>query len=250
MAQLITPAVRLAFLILMLPILPAHAQSPACAVDKPRVEQALGAAAMDRILSVETGSCNALVIQPDAVQFRLDANSLHVYNGIRSEIAVDFPYNEGDTVRYAWQMRMPEGSRGDAPLNRWWLIAQWHEQPDRRIHQKWIDLPVRSPPVSIYVEERAEGLGIGVHTNDGGNRSWARLPLGEWLDMSATIHWSRQDDGEVIFAVAEHPEFSVTIHGPNMHNGYQHYFKFGQYRHPKISVDSSVFFRDIRIKKY
>lgn len=231
-------------------IQPALAQSPRCAVDKPGVARALGATAVAGVMTVEAGSCEALVIHPDAVEFRLNADSVHVYNGIRSEAAIDFPFVEGDTVRYAWEMRMPAGSKGDAPLNRWWLLAQWHDQPDRRIGQKWSDLPGRSPPVSIYLEERPEGLGIGVHMNEGGNRSWARLPLGEWLAMSATFHWSRGDDGEVVFAVANHPEFSVTVRGPNMNNSYQHYFKFGQYRHPKITTESSVSFRDIRITKY
>lgn len=51
--------------------------------------------------------------------------------GNRAEVSVDFPFTQGETVRYEWQFMLPNEFPSDAPRNRWWLIAQWHDQPDR-----------------------------------------------------------------------------------------------------------------------
>ena len=47
--------------------------------------------------------------------------------GVRVEISVDYPFQPGDTVRYAWRFMVPEGFESDAPKNRWWIIGQWHD---------------------------------------------------------------------------------------------------------------------------
>ena len=226
----------------------AYGQSPGCLEqDRGDIAKALGAPHLADILSLETADCDGLSLAEGGVGFRLGDRSAPVYGGIRSEVALDYPFVEGDVVKYAWEMKFPTGFAGDGPLNRWWLVAQWHDQPDRRKGEKWAGFAGRSPPVAIYVETRDGVPGIGVVLSGRDKRSWAPIPRGDWLRVSTTVRWSSHDDGEVVFEVAGHPEFNARIAGRNMHNSFQHYLKLGQYRHPKIVQNTEVFFRSLRI---
>lgn len=234
---------------LLLPLTSSFAQSPACRIDKETVAAALGVKPLAGYLSLEAATCDAITLGDDSIGFRLDKNSKKAYNGMRSEVAINFPFRQGDTVRYSWEMKFPAEFESDTPLNRWWLVAQWHDQPDKRLNQSWADVVPGPPPVSLYLDERDGVLGLGIRSGGENKRSWAELPRGEWLKMSVTIHWSRERDGEVALAVAGHPEFSSLVKGPNMRNDYQHYLKFGQYRHPGITSSGEVTFRRVSITK-
>lgn len=71
--------------------------------------------------------------------------------GDRAEISVDYPFLEGDTVSYQWQVRLPSDSQAD-PQSRWWILAQWHDQPDRRIGETWAEFTLRSPPIAMIYD--------------------------------------------------------------------------------------------------
>ena len=227
-----------------------YSQAPGCPeIDRLTMARALGIPDLAGFVSVETARCSGLQMEAGRIGFRLSDTTLPVHGGIRSEVAVDYPYREGETVRYAWEMLFPGPFAGDAPLKRWWLVAQWHDQPDRRIGEKWDGFPPRSPPVAIYVEERDGEPGIGLIMNGNDKRSWTRLPRDTWLQVSVTMRWSTRDDGNVTLDVADRPEFFVSVAGQNMHKGFQHYLKLGQYRHPQIKTDNTVFFRKMNITK-
>lgn len=221
----------------------------ACTVDQPAIAAALGIKSLARFLTIEAANCAAMSVHGDAVEFRLPVQAIPVAGGVRTEVALDYPFVEGDTVRYGWDLRIPAGFRGDAPRNRWWSVAQWHDQPDRRIGETWATFPGRSPPLSVYLEERADGIGIGLRTNDAGARSWTRVPPDTWLRIAVTIHWSRSGAGAAVLEVAGRPEFSVSVTGPNMYNSYQHYLKLGQYRHPDIATGNSIYIRNVNLTK-
>ncbi|MFZ6750071.1 heparin lyase I family protein [Undibacterium sp. Ren11W] len=228
---------------------PVFAQSPDChEVDRVKMAKMLGAPDLAGALSVEAASCNDLLLG-EGVGFRLSNETSQVYGGTRSEVAVDFPFLEGEIIRYTWEMKIPTDLKGDEPLNRWWLLSQWHDQPDRRINEKWDGFPVRSPPVAIFMEIHNGSPGIGVIMNGRDKRSWHKVALGVWLKVSMTLHWSTKDDGEAEFHIAGYPEFDLKVKGGNMHNSYQHYLKFGQYRHSKIKTDSIIYFKKLSIEK-
>jgi hypothetical protein len=46
-------------------------------------------------------------------------------------------------------MRLPEDFNADDLGNRWWVMGQWHDQPDRTQGETWPDFPGRSPPVAF-----------------------------------------------------------------------------------------------------
>ena len=145
---------------------------------------------------------------------------------------------------------MPSAFKGDdAVLNRWWTIAQFHEQPNKLIGETWADLVPRSPPVFLYIEERSGILGMGLSSDALRKHSWARLPRDEWLKVTMTMHWSQNADGETRIAVDGHPEFADVIPGPNMYNAYKHYLKLGQYRHPAITTGGDISYRALTITK-
>lgn len=207
-------------------------------------------------MSIEAAECRSITLEPepDNVAFNLDAQTKKIHNGVRAEVIVNYPFVEGDEVTYTFDIKLPQDFHGDAPQNRWWIIAQWHDQPDPRLHESWENFPKRSPPVSIYVEEQNGKLGIGLEVRDkeqNGQRqkSWFPFPLGEWLTINTTMQWSTSQDGWVDFSVADHPEFNRKIVGGNMHNSFGHYLKIGQYRHPDIQQSNTVYLRNLSIRR-
>jgi len=79
----------------------------------------------------------------------LFAGQKKLNGGIRAEISIDYPHQPGDTVHYAWRFMVPKGFQSDAPQNRWWIIGQWHDQPNRDRGENWDGFPSRSPPVLL-----------------------------------------------------------------------------------------------------
>lgn len=74
--------------------------------------------------------------------------------GVRAEVSVDHPFKERDTVRYEWSVRLADDFPTVAPANRWWLIGQWHDQPDKAKGGSWEGFPSHSPPVLLGFGER------------------------------------------------------------------------------------------------
>jgi hypothetical protein len=212
-----------------------------------QMAQALNATELAPIISIEAENCRDILIHQHEVGFHLSADTLKMHQGIRSEIALQYPFKEGEKVSYAFELMLPKDFKPDATKNRWWIVAQWHDQPDPRINETWAKFPKNSPPVSIYIEERNGVAGIGIGVLNSRQQAWFPFTLGEWLSVDVSLEWSRQPDGKVTFEVSGHPEMYRELTGVNMHNAYQHYFKLGQYRHPEIKTDNIVYFRNVKI---
>lgn len=172
------------------------------------------------------------------------------YNGgIRAEVSVDVPYQEGDTLRYEWRFRVPADFKSDAPRNRWWIIGQWHDQPDTTQGETWKGFPSRSPPVLIAIGELDGRIAIGIEY--GPTHAEKRGPIfierGKWHHIALVIHWSQKADGraEVFFDDMTRPAY--TIDGPNMHNGFRHYLKLGMYRNPEIATDNWLHLAGLKV---
>lgn len=171
-----------------------------------------------------------------------------VNRGNRAEISIDMPHVEGDTMVYEWRMRIPATSEVD-PENRWWLVGQWHDQPDLRIGETWDDFPDRSPPVGIgygHIDGH-DVISMSYGAPEQHNITHTPFSRDIWHDMRVVIHWSTGNDGwaqmymdnlEVPFAQAD---------GRNMYNSFQHFMKLGMYRDRGIQVSSQIQLDDIRI---
>ena len=172
-------------------------------------------------------------------------------SGIRAEISINYPFQAGDTVRYAWRFMIPEGFQSDAPKNRWWIIGQWHDQPNKDRGESWDGFPPRSPPVLLGLGELENKLLTAVSYNLQQSQKSAPAVIvpGKWHSVAMEIHWSQKADGGATFYFDDMIRPAAVLDGPNMHNDYQHYLKLGMYRHPDIATGNSIYLDDITITK-
>jgi len=207
-----------------------------------------------RYAGVEVPSQENIHIRSDGarryLEFRLIPGQARKNNGIRAEISVNFPYNVGDFVRYKWQMRLPEDFKGDEPQNRWWVMGQWHDQPDRTKGENWQGFPGRSPPVSFnyFRRDGKDFLSLLVGSPKMKNVGLIPITRSAWHSLDVVIKWSQGADGKVVVFFDGSKTPVVIGTGPNMHNGYQHYLKLGMYRHPQIATENRLDIRDVFIE--
>jgi len=183
------------------------------------------------------------------IGFHISETNKKVNKGVRSEISIDYPFGPGDIIRYEWRFMMPQDFKSDAPKNRWWTLAQWHDQPDLNKNETWQDLPSRSPPVAIYYG--------ALHGNDFMSVAYLNfkpteqelIPItkGQWMKVKVEIKWSRNQNGYAKVFVNEQAQPVFSKNGPNMHNDYQHYFKLGMYRDPGIKTDNTLYVDDVNV---
>lgn len=175
--------------------------------------------------------------------------------GVRSEVSIDYPYKEGDTVEYSWEFRIPKDFTSDAPKNRWWVFANWHDQPDKNKGETWDTYQAHSAPI-IFGYGSKEGkdfvsLSTGLDGSEKGIVPRGLIPITRdtWHSIRMVVTWSQTDTGRVIVYVDGSPSSSFDSKGPNMLNAYQHYMKIGQYRHPEIQAESTIHLKNISIVK-
>jgi hypothetical protein len=179
-----------------------------------------------------------------------------VNGGIRAEVSIDYPFVPGDTVRYSWRFQVPQDFVSDAPANRWWVIGQWHDQPDASKGETWDGFKSSSPPVLLGLGELEGKLGMVLTygpTNDPAQKTQTAGPLflerGRWHQIAVVIRWSRGADGKADVYLDDAPKPSVSLQGPNMNNSFQHFWKAGMYRHPGISTNNWIYLDDLNAAK-
>jgi len=211
-----------------------------------RISTALSAPELESMMFLESLKTNAFIDQ-DALTFTLKPNQRKLFGGIRSELSVNFPYQVGERVTYTFDMKVPADFVADNKKNRWWIFAQWHDQPDPKLNETWNDMPGNSPPISLFVEEREGVFGVGVNYLNSEN-FWFAINKGEWNRYRFEIHWSDVDTGMGQLLFSFNDEIEKNFVGRNMLNSYQHYLKIGMYRHPKINTFNRVLFKSLIIE--
>lgn len=201
------------------------------------------------LLSVEVADCSNISLERGFAAFTLNEFNAKVYNGIRSEIAINYPFKEGDTVEYNWSIRLPSDSAPGGNSTQWWLIAQWHDQPDPRLGETWANFKGQPPPLAIFVERRNGVVGIGLSGIQGKKLDWAPVELDRWLDISARITWHTGHEGHASVTIMGGEKIVFRHAGPNMLNSYQHYFKAGQYRAPWVQAKTTLHIRNVKFNK-
>ena len=204
---------------------------------------------------LEIGAADAVKIHdgsPPALQLTLAPEQARVNRGNRAELSVDFPCTAGETVRYAWQFMLPEDFALDAPRNRWWLIGQWHDQPNRTLGETWDGHSARSPTVAISIgENQAKETCLAFNYGTDKIKDVGPVPIkrGVWHNIAVVITWSQDDAGRGAVYLDDRETPVLEASGPNMHNDFQHYLKLGMYRHPEIRTRNSIFIRKITIEQ-
>ena len=189
-----------------------------------------------------------VTVYDDYIALHLFDGQRLLHNGIRSEVTVNYPFTEHETVVYEWEMMLPEGFQYD-PDNRWWNMGQWHDQPDITRGETWEDLPGRSPPVSLHFEFYDERYYLAPRYmyEDPQPDEMIEVEPGVWIKLRFEIRWSQEDDGHLRIWVNNEETPHAEYTGPNMLNAYWQYLKVGMYRHPDISTDNTINIRSIKI---
>ncbi|CAN5301965.1 polysaccharide lyase [soil metagenome] len=171
--------------------------------------------------------------------------------GVRAEISIDYPFREGETLRYSWRMMLPRDFASDAPANRWWIVAQWHDQPDRSKGQTWDGFPGHSPSVGLgYGQiEGQDSLSLLYGAPDPLPGGLIPISRGVWHDISVEIIWSLGPSGRVKVFMDGGKTPVREASGRNMYNAFQHYMKLGMYRHPDIRGDAWIYISDVSIQR-
>lgn len=232
------------------------------AFSAPEVEYPVTQSGRDEILSlliadpeirafaeIEIPSQSNVTICDDFISLHLFAGQDLLFGGVRSEVTVNFPFEEHETVVYEWEVMIPRDFVHDAPENRWWNMVQWHDQPDLTLGETWADLPSASPPVSLHLKFYEDQFYFApryMHAEPPQEDLIAVEP-GEWIKLKFEIRWSQADDGYLKIWVNDLQSPHIHYTGPNMHNGYHHYLKLGMYRHPEIDTDNTINLRSLHI---
>ncbi len=207
--------------------------------------------------NIEVASINNIATGTDAfgnyVELHMFPDQPLVNNGKRSEISIDYPYKENDTVEYSWEFKIPADFVPDTPQNRWWVIADWHDQPDPTLGETWDTYETNSTPI-IFGYGNIDGtdmlsLSTGSWRSENGVEPRGIVPIKRdvWHKMRVVVLWSQQETGRVTVFLDGAKEPIFDVRGQNMVNGYQHYMKIGQYRHRDIQTKNSISVKNISI---
>jgi len=183
---------------------------------------------------------------------RLRVDQPLVNAGARAEAALSYPFSEGDTVRYRWDLLVPSTFVDDHPRNRCNMVAQWHDRPDEARGETWQTKPRLGPPVSLRLASRdGRSLQLMLHardrrTNASGSVEIATIPHDRWIPIDVRITWSRDTDGgAVAVALDDGAAPALVFRGFTMNNAVSHYLKIGLYRHGHIRVENRVYIRQL-----
>lgn len=192
---------------------------------------------------IEANPGKSIFIYNKHVDFVINKDQKKLFNGIRSEISVNYPYNVGDQVEYKFEIKIPEDFKSDKEKIRWWTFAQWHDQPNPNLGETWSNFEGSPPPVSLFTEDRNNQFGIGInYLND---RIWLPVKKGVWIKLSFSFVWSNKEDGSLVVNISN--MYTHKFYGTNMLNEYYHYLKIGMYRHPKINTENRLSYRNLSI---
>ena len=169
------------------------------------------------------------------LEFRLVPGQPKKNKGIRAEISVNYPYSVGEVVRYRWEMRLPGDFKADEPRNRWWVMGQWHDQPDPDQRRDLAGISGTQPARVLQLwAARRRGLSLVTGRLAKNEERWSHSPYARNLAQTGRCdQMVSRDDGQVAVFFDGSKAPAVTGTGPNMHNGFQHYLKLGMYRHPE-----------------
>jgi hypothetical protein len=87
----------------------------------------------------------------------------------------------------------------DAPQSRWWIIGQWHDQPDHARGERCDGFPSGNLPVLLGLGEFQGKLGSGIGIAYGP----VFIEPGKWHSIAVEIRWSQKADGKATFFLDE-----------------------------------------------
>jgi hypothetical protein len=203
---------------------------------------------------LEVGAVSDLTSMSDGAGPFLGLRSYYgqplVNSGVRAEVSVDYPFTEGQTIRYSWRFGITSNFTSDAPTNRWWLFGDWHDQPNPNLGETWVGFPSHSPSVGFGYGQISGQDYLALLYGAPNPATVGLIPFsrGVWHSMVVEIAWSLGAAGRVAVYLDGASTPIQQAQGANMYNNYQHYLKLGSYREPDIAGDTWVYVRDVKIE--
>jgi hypothetical protein len=195
---------------------------------------------------------NYHIAQDETGQFaelRLYPGQPRIHRGLRSELSLHYHFEEGATVEYSLMMRLPSNFNGHKAQGGWWIVAQWHDQPDPTHGEDWSNFPGREAPIQLLYRNTADCHQIHLMYGAPVPHLVGSVDIAEnqWIPIKAVIHWSRSH-GHIELYFNDESEPQIAASGSNMLNSYFHFLKVGTYRDPIIQTQSSIHVRGITAK--
>lgn len=182
--------------------------------------------------------------------------------GNRSELVINSHDSLGYRSKYTFKFMLPESFFKDEEANNWYMIHQWHDEPQAGYNWKTNKHKTR-PPASLVVQyTKEQGYNLvyrtGLRTGDLKEAKTISAPVqiqpNTWYTFSNEIFWSVYDaDGYSLPSLDGVPfttEFAPDgkIYGRNMYNTRGSFFKYGLYSSGKQKYARYLFFDDFSME--
>ncbi len=170
-------------------------------------------------------------------------------SGVNSEIVIDYPYVEGDTVKYSWRMMIPAFLPAD-PENRWWLIARWTPQANFKIGEKQETYNVLNPAIMITykLQENRDTFALGYGVPDTILADAFSVTRNEWVKVDLVVTWSTTSSGKAVMYINNSKISATELRGRNMYHKHYDLFRLGIFRSPKIQEAATILYGDISVE--
>ena len=184
------------------------------------------------------------------------------HGGNRTELVIAGHDSLGYRSTYGFKFMLPDSFFKAEDSNIWFLIHQWHDEPQAGYNWK-TNKHKTKPPASLIVQyTKDQGYQLvyvtGLQTGDLKEAKILRSPIqlepNLWYEFANEILWSVYDidgyskpsiNGEV-FLKDEEP--TVYARGRNMYNAEGSYFKFGLYSSGQQKNSRTLYFDDFYIR--
>lgn len=172
-------------------------------------------------------------------------------NAVSSELAINYPFREGETLRYSWRMKLPASFTSDAPDNRWWLLARWNDQANLQIGERPETFAGHNPAIMIGYRqlEGKHSLSFSYGIPQAITTIPFAAPADQWVKFCLEVTWSRGDQGVARLFVNDGKLPLREAKGPNLYTKYHTLFRLGMYRNAAIQSRAALYVGDVKIEK-
>ena len=182
--------------------------------------------------------------------------------GNRSELVINSHDSLGYKSSYSFRFYLPESFFKTEEQNNWFMIHQWHDEPQAGYTWKTNQHKTR-PPASLIIQFSVEegyklvyvtGLQTGNLKEAKIISAPVRLEPDTWYEFSNEVFWSVYDaDGYSLPSLNGEPfttEFAPDgkIFGRNMYNTRGSFYKYGLYSSGKQKHERHLYFDDFKMK--
>lgn len=170
---------------------------------------------------------------------------------VSSEIAISYPYKEGETMRYSWRMKIPNGFVPDTPRNRWWLVARWNDQANPLLGERPEQFLGHNPAMMIGYKDIGgkDVLTFSYGIPEALAAGSFNVTRNGWVKFAVEVTWTRGLKGKARVFVNDSKQPFYEVTGKNMYSKNYNVFRLGIARSTEIQTPAALHFSDVKIEK-